>query len=317
MELNINITKYLESRLPGHFHEDGRGWLIGHCLWHNDGKRPNLGVFEETGHYRCLSCGARGDLIRLAQKVDGFATYEESEDWLNDTYGTGSDSREAIAFEFPIDEGPKESDWTPPTEDVFELYRFRHPYMQDQRGISEAIQAQFEVGYDPGSRSITFPWRDRIGKLITVKFRTVYDKKFWYAPRVPAGRKGTLMYGLHEVARTKSKTVWVPEAEIDALSLWQSGRPAAALGSSLMSSHQALELALSGVERVIPICDRDDAGRKANASIHKEMRKYGITVTDAIWPPDFDGKDVNELLLSGRIDELSTNELNSMFALRM
>lgn len=323
--INLSVPDYLESRLPGHFVEDDRGWLIGSCLWHDDGKRPNLGIYGETGYYKCLSCGAHGDLIKLVQKVEKLPTYGAAEDWLEAHYGIESDQEAVVLHLGPKEKRqPREIVWTPPSEDVFELYRHRHPYLAEERGISEEIQRMFEIGYH--KHAITMPWRDRRGQLITVKFRSVIDKTFWYAPRVPPGLKGTLLYGLHLIAEIGYKTVWITEAEIDCLSLWQEGKPAVAIGGSQLSPAQAYALAVAGVSKVIKACDRDEAGAKAHRSIDRELRKYGISASESIWPKDAvildkatglprPVKDVNELLLAGRIKELTHTDGSGFLSL--
>lgn len=311
MRLNIDIRTYLNERLPGRFEEDSRGWLTGACLFHADGRRPNLGIRPETGSYRCLSCGAHGDLVSLVQRIEGFASYEEAHDWLYERYGTDEDGEALIEFElFDRKETQRKAAvaWHPPDESILNGYKWRHPYL-GRRGIAEIWQRSFEIGYDRETRSITFPWRDRRGRLITVKHRRVDNKRFWYWPRVPAGVKNSLLYGLHHIARRRDATAWICEAEIDCISLWQSGRPAVALGGAYMSPQQARELALAGVERVVLACDRDAGGQKAHETIRARLEQLGIECVDAIWPERFNGKDVNDLLITGRIDELTIESL--------
>jgi DNA primase len=312
VKYRFDVREYLESRLPGYFIEDGRGWLIGSCLFHNDGRRPNLGVRPETGRYRCLSCGANGDRISLIQRIEGFATYDEAREWFIERYGeSDDDDDETITFEIAFDEERREpaAKWNPPNESILAQYKWRHPYVYS-RGITELWARRFEIGYDRATLTITFPWRDRKGHLITVKHRRVDDKRFWYSPRVPPGVKNTLLYGLHHVARRRDPAVWICEAEIDCISLWQSGRPAVALGGAFMSATQARELALAGVARVVLACDRDEGGQKAHESIRDRLCLYGIECAEAVWPEDFDGKDVNDLLLVGRIEEMKVLGLN-------
>ncbi len=52
---------------------DSRGWYTAACIFHPDGKRPNLGVTSEG--FKCLSCDAHGSLRQLAEALgltDGF-----------------------------------------------------------------------------------------------------------------------------------------------------------------------------------------------------------------------------------------------------
>lgn len=308
--IKFDITAYLNDRLPNRFESDSRGWLIGPCLWHADGKRPNLGVRIDTGSYRCLACNAKGDVVSLVQRIENLPTYDEAAIWLESRYGvTGEDFTVELRLGAVADGGDeKRIDFDYPGDEILQPLRWRHPYLET-RGITEEWQRRFEIGYSRDKQAITLPWRDRLGRLVTVKYRSVFGKAFWYSPSVPAGMKNRLLYGLHHITRRQDKTVWIAEAEIDAISLWQSGRPAVALGGNSMSAHQAFELTMAGVEHVALACDRDRGGEAAHESIRRRLSQYGITCVDAVWPDGFEGKDCNELLLVGRIDELRTETI--------
>lgn len=305
MNYTIDIPKYLAEKLPGHFTPDSRGWLIGSCLFHADGKRPNLGVRPESGRFRCLSCGAHGDFIDLVRRIERFETRDDAEIYLESRYGVTADVQEIrfhLGAESPqLSVARTEPAWEPPNESLLLRFKRPHPYLYEKRGITAEWQRFFEVGFWRGA--VTFPWRDVDGTLITVKFRSVHDKKFWYYPRVPGGRKNTLVYGLYYATQRKLTSLWICESEIDAISLWQSGRPAVAIGGNQLSPAQARKLALAGVQELTLACDRDAGGNVAHELIRKLTQPYGIRCVEAKW----DGaKDCNELLVSGRIDSIVT-----------
>jgi len=60
---------------------DSRGWYTARCIFHPDGKHPNLGVTAEG--YKCLSCDAHGSLQSLA---DGLGVMEPSGISITATY---------------------------------------------------------------------------------------------------------------------------------------------------------------------------------------------------------------------------------------
>lgn len=39
------------------------------CIFHNDGKRPNLSLYGKTNTYKCFACGANGDAINFYAKI--------------------------------------------------------------------------------------------------------------------------------------------------------------------------------------------------------------------------------------------------------
>jgi DNA primase catalytic core len=51
----------------------GTGNLVGLCPFHDDKKTPNLIVTPAKGLYRCMSCGAAGNVIQFVEKFDGIS----------------------------------------------------------------------------------------------------------------------------------------------------------------------------------------------------------------------------------------------------
>lgn len=68
----INIADVITSRgieLKKH----GAGNLIGFCPFHDDKHTPNLIVTPAKGLFRCMSCGAAGNVIQFVEKFDGIS----------------------------------------------------------------------------------------------------------------------------------------------------------------------------------------------------------------------------------------------------
>jgi DNA primase len=63
------------SRLNSVKGPDSGGRYTALCLFHNDRKRPNLRVNQQG--YRCMACGAKGSLRKLAEEV-GMATEQDA-----------------------------------------------------------------------------------------------------------------------------------------------------------------------------------------------------------------------------------------------
>lgn len=310
--LDVDIVAYLADRLPAHFDENYRGILIGSCLFHRDGARPNLAIFPESGGYFCNACGAKGNVVNLVQRIEGFASYSDAEAWLVETYGDGAlDDDEDAPIRLILGGKRKPSRpvpriWTPPDPAILDEFRRRHPYLERDRGVEEAWQRRFGIGYCARRQAITFPWYDRKGALMTVKFRSIRDKAFWYTP-MGQGVKKSLLYGIHHVQRRRDKRVAVVEAEIDAITAWQAmGLAAVGAGGAEFSDEQARELALAGVEEVVLMGDNDVAGRRLNDTVRQKMARLGVGALEVAWQHEV--KDVNDALLAGRIAEVRVEE---------
>lgn len=157
------------------------------------------------------------------------------------------------------------------------------------RGISPEIQALFQTGYDPVSRAVTLPWINGAGQLMNVKYRSTFDKRFWYAKGGAPIRE--LIYGIDIVYKRNIKRVTIVEAEIDCLTLWSAGMPAIATGGAAFNDKKRDVILRSPIEEVIIVRDNDKAGRSWRDQVHASFRGK-LDVSLALVPRDY--KDVNE-----------------------
>jgi DNA primase len=290
---NFYVLDYLDQHLPNHFEQATQSEYKGRCLWHEE-RNPSLYVNVETGAFFCHACKARGNVVKLVQKVGKFDCYSDALEWLLSRYGPEREDVDdgfVLRFTERIEPGPI----TYADESIAQQYLTDHiPYMTDVRGIPPDILQMFDVGYCEQKNSVTIPWRDRHGRLLTVKHRAINRKAFWYEPRCLVLRHH--IWGLHRCIG--ESVLYICEAEIDAMTLWAAGKPAVALGGSHISPFQVKQLLLAGIQAVVPVCDRDAAGEQANRQIRESVRAIGIDVYDAVWPRD-DVKDCNELGVEG------------------
>jgi len=51
--------------------KDARGtWITAWCIFHDDGKNPNLRIRTDSGGvFRCFSCGAKGNILNLVERA--------------------------------------------------------------------------------------------------------------------------------------------------------------------------------------------------------------------------------------------------------
>ena len=144
-------------------------------------------------------------------------------------------------------------------------------YLQD-RGISTKVSGALRVSYDPARKAIVIPWYDAAGDLVAMKYRSVRDKRFWYAP---GGRPiSELIYGIDRVHKRRFKTVFVTEAEIDAMSIMTAGFPAIATGGAAIGRAKIDVLRSSPVERYVLVPDADGAGERWAAELERELKGY-------------------------------------------
>ena len=138
------------------------------------------------------------------------------------------------------------------------------------RGVSKATQARYKAGYHAFSKAAVLPWFDTRGKLVNVKFRSTTRKKFW----CPEGGQ-EIRYHLFGWAQSlEHDTLYITEAEIDALYLASNGYGAVALGTAHMSPEQEILTKKHPAKTLVICTDNDPAGEKAAKDIAKRLGGY-------------------------------------------
>lgn len=253
-------------------------------------RRPSFAVHLETGVW--IDSGAhneewkKGNLVKLLAFLRN-ETYEETEEYLLTKYGIPEDEDELTLNPSLSLEEKKPRIIAP---DELKPYQFRHPYLERVRRIPEEVQRIFRIGYDRQNRAVTFPWMDRRGNIVNVKFRSIDSKVFWYMSG--GQRVRNHVYGLYFIYRLGKKTAYLVESEIDAMYLWSQGYPAIALGGANLSDEQRKLILQSPIEKLILATDNDRAGRRIRACLIERM--FGIIDLQEILF-DANVKDVNEL----------------------
>lgn len=213
------------------------------------------GYFGDSGAYDAQY--ARGGFVKLLAYLRG-ESQEYTIDYLMDKYGDGK-IRRLDDITIPTLVLPKEDRriWIP--DSVLDLMDSDFSYLES-RGISEEVQRMFGVKYDAGHNSIAMPWRYADGSVGAIKYRNVAEKKFYYqAGGYPIHR---MIYGLDLVYSQEIRKIYITEAEIDAMSLWELGKPAVALGHGTLNEKQAELLLKSPAEEFVIASDSDAVGDK-------------------------------------------------------
>ncbi|MTV50775.1 toprim domain-containing protein [Heliobacillus mobilis] len=253
-------------------------------------RHPSFAVRLDTGVW--IDSGSddetwrKGSFVKLLSYLRN-ETIPETEEYLLSKYFQYLNS-DSLELSFSLALVPGQRNYLSP--DVLKPFMYRHPYLLKERGIEEDSQRMFRIGYSKSSKAITLPWFNKTGRLVNVKFRSVTDKRFWYH------RKGLpvrdYLYGLQLVHQRKEQIAFLVESEIDAITLWQAGYAAVALGGANMSSRQRELLIHSPVEELVIATDNDQAGARIAESVANELN--GLMFIKKINLPSY-AKDVNDV----------------------
>ncbi|MTV49826.1 toprim domain-containing protein [Heliobacillus mobilis] len=288
-EIDVDITR--ELQLYDWQRPRLRGDKFLACSPFRSERHPSFAVHLHTGVW--IDSGSddeewkKGGFSKLLSWLRN-ETIFETESYLLEEYGIHVKDIDSVQLSFRL---PVEESQLPPLsmERLIE-YRYRHPYLLEQRGIQERYQRAFQIGYDRKNRAITFPWFDREGALATIKFRSVTHKWFWYVSDGQPVKNH--VYGMNLIYQRGASRAYIVESEIDAITLWQIGQPAIALGGAHLSPRQRELILQSPIQELIIATDNDRAGKRIAESIIRQLGGYVCLKTLRL--PD-DVKDVNEL----------------------
>jgi DNA primase len=226
--------------------------------------RLDTGVWIDSGTYDLE--WKKGNFARLLSYLRN-ETYQEAEEYLICEYSRSLSNTEKLKLKYDLT--PKET--LPLSKDILNLYNFRHKYLNG-RGVDERVQRAFTVGYDEKDRAITLPWFDRVGRLANIKFRSIRDKRFWYYPGGQPIRDH--LFGLNMLYRVKAERVYIVEAEIDALTLWQNGIAAVAMGGANLTGKQRELILQAPIRELVIATDNDQPGQRIADSIVQQLNGY-------------------------------------------
>ena len=281
----------------------GRNWT-GCCPFHNE-KTPSFHVYDD--HFHCYGCGEHGDAIAFQMKTGGISFPEaveslaaeaglevprpspaqaRAEQQRLDLHGVLERAQESFVRRLHAGEGQPAlaylrnrglSDAT--------IARFGLGWSGDGRGslvaelreagidAERALEAGLLREAEDGTRRelywgrVTFPIRDRRGRLISFGGRALGDAKPKYinGPESPVFSKRRTLYALdlaREAVRTKKKLI-VAEGYMDVIALHQAGFTGAVapLGTALTDEQLA---ELWRLDPIPVLCfDGDAAGARA------------------------------------------------------
>lgn len=288
----IDILKRVQSELMNgklRIVEQKDDQIAVNCPVHKDGKEEHPSCYLycgdgelPVGAWHCFTCGSSGQLWDfIGHCFDKSGTWGKR--WLIANFGEAYSETmlNLESIDLSKKNSPKGLD-----ESILDQFESYHPYMT-QRKLSDAVIKEFDIKYDPLTKSIVFPVRDRNGKLSFLTRRTTAGKKFY----IDKGADKKNIYLLYNIINKNLDNVYICESQINCLYLESLGYNAVAMIGAGCSDEQIAELNKTGVRHFIVALDPDEAGRKGTERLCKKLSKSKFV--DVILYPDT--RDINDL----------------------
>lgn len=240
----------------------------------------DIGTLEIAGTWKDSGGGTSGGFVELLAHLQD-TDYSSALEYLIEKYAP-------VAYE----EATKLHPWkdTKEFKPLAEHILLTSPYLRG-RGISNETQILLKVGDHLPNKEVAFPWRNPSGYIMSRKYRRTDSKVFSYEEG--GYRINQCLFGIDQVYSSKASTLWICEAEIDALTVWENGYAAVALGGSSISDRQAEMILQSGVRRIVIASDNDKAGKDLAKKIKKKL--YSLDMYEVKWNQE--GDDINAYYL--------------------
>lgn len=258
------------------------------CPFHKDGqeRKPSFGVSTRDGACHCFTCGWAGSLEMMVSNVFGYNDDGAfGRQWLSKNFLTVSiENRKPIEIRLSRGAAKQIKPVTVVTEEELDSYRYIHPYMY-QRGLTDELIEEFDIGFDGNTQCITFPVLDINKNPLFIARRSVKYKFFNY----PEGAEKPV-YAAHKFVDGSYSEAIICESILNTLTCWKYGRPSMALiGTGTDSQYEILKKL--PVRKYILATDPDKAGRRAAQRFIKALGKSKL-ITQLVIP---EGEDINSL----------------------
>ena len=173
-------------------------------------------------------------------------------------------------------------------QEVLQGYRYTVEYMYN-RGLTDDIIEQFDIGYDRKDDCITIPVPNLKGEVKWLQRRSIVGKRYY----IPSGiNKTDYLLGASEVLRLKlyKQPVYIVESPFNMLTLWKLGFPAICIFGT-GGGNQYKMLNKLPIRHYIIALDPDEAGKKGSRKLLHNLGK-----TKLLSKVNYiDHRDINEL----------------------
>lgn len=275
------------------FRQSGSDNIMTTCPFHKGGqeRKPSFGISKVDGVCHCFACGWTGSFTEMISAVFGYddnGSYGEK--WLSRNFLSLSvEMRKPLNLQ--LSRGVSQRVQRVPgfTEKELDSYRYIHPYMYE-RGLTDEIIEEFDIGYDSRSSAITFPCYYADGFPAFIARRSVKTKYFNYPEDVEKP-----VYAADRFYRQQYEFAVICESVFNALTCWKWGLPAVALlGTGAQEQYSILRN--MPVRKFILGLDPDEAGRKGSAKLRQQLEGSKI-ITEFDIPQGYDINDLDEKVL--------------------
>lgn len=254
------------------------------CPFHKGGqeRKPSFGINIDTGQCHCFTCGWSGTIDVMISELLGFDDDGKNGlNWLLKRFNSlAIETRKAIPLPTRKIETKSKNIVS---EEELDTYRYIHPYMYE-RGLTDEIIEEFDIGYDNKRDCLTFPVKDLKGDVVFVATRSVKTKFF----TLPEEQEKPI-YCAERFIDGKYKEAYICESFLNCLTCWKYGKPAMALiGTGNNEQYKILEKL--PVRTYILALDPDDAGRNATERFRKNVK--GKIIKELKYTDD---RDINDL----------------------
>lgn len=263
------------------------------CPFHKGGqeRKPSFGISTEDGTCHCFACGWVGSLPEMISSVFGYSddgAYGEK--WLSRNFLTVSvELRKPLQLNLSRGISQREPASLPFTEQELDSYRYVHPYMY-QRGLTDELIEEFDIGYDQKTQCLTFPCYYETGRPAFIARRSVNTKFFNYPRDVIKP-----VYAADRFFKNQYDFCVVCESIFNTLTCWKYGLPSVALLGTGASEQYDVLYSLP-VRKLILGLDPDEAGRKGADRIRKNVGSRKI-ITEYVIPEGYDINDLDSKVL--------------------
>jgi DNA primase len=252
-------------------------WLI-LCPFHDNKQTPSCCINVRKGLYVCYSCGAKGPINVLADKIGEPITQ------VFDLKSTKAHVRKVKDAMQTHDEevGHHDDEWLDQYRTSKDLY-----HQWAKRGINKKTVDSMSLGYAPfvtekwgRMMSLCIPIRDLNDNVLGIIRRVVGDdlppgQRYFY----PYGFKISWhLFNASFAAMNEDHPLVITEGSIDALLMHQAGYPAVAILGSALHNHQRTILRTMPHDDITLMLDFDKVGQSSTMTIAPDLVADGFNV---------------------------------------
>ena len=294
---------------------------------HED-KNPSMSFYAKKNKCTCFACGKNYDIFDLVKMEYGLKTFPEqlkkveefmkNPDLIEDANKTiYSKKNTSIELGSNIEKNKSTSNKKSVLDpnnpnDIERIIKYQN-YIKycmsnlkecdylTKRGISEKIQKEYHIGYDPNFKYASF----NKAIIIPTYYGCLTARNIDDSSKDRLRKLGNAqIFHYDRIKENPGKEFYIVEGEIDALSIAEAGKKAIALGSVNEINLLVNKLKEDKFEnKFILILDNDEIGKKSQEILYTKLKEIGINVEKS----DILGKykDPNEFLMKDREKFLS------------